>query len=67
MKRRNMKKLNKILFGFGSIAAVAAPVAAVVACDDKKDETTTTKPGNQNGTSADCSTQAAATNTMAQH
>lgn len=29
-----MKKLNKVLFGFGSIAAVVAPVAAVVACDD---------------------------------
>lgn len=29
-----MKKLNKVLFGLGSIGAVVAPVVAVVACDN---------------------------------
>lgn len=30
-----MKKMKNVLFGLGSIAAVAAPVAAVVACGEK--------------------------------
>lgn len=31
-----MKKLNKVLFGFGSITTVVAPVAAIVACGDSE-------------------------------
>lgn len=31
--------MKKILFGFGTVAAVVAPVVAVVACDDNKEET----------------------------
>lgn len=34
-----MKKLNKILFGFGTVAAVVAPVAAVVACNEDTEPT----------------------------
>lgn len=34
-----MKKLNKVLFGFGTVAAVVAPVAAVVACDNDSPKT----------------------------
>lgn len=47
-----MKNMKKILFGLGTVAAVAAPVAAVVACDsnDSKDKNTEwTSSANQWG------------------
>lgn len=55
-----MKKLNKVFFGLGSVAAVVAPVAAVVACDDKDETKKPATAGNQNGQSAGCADQQAA-------
>lgn len=55
-----MKKLNKVFFGLGSVAAVVAPVAAVVACDDKDETKKPATAGNQNGQSADCADQQSA-------
>lgn len=33
-----MRKITKVLFGFGSIVAVVVPLSATVACDGLKDD-----------------------------